>query len=678
MNRLRFRQYHLDSHTSGDIPNIGKAFDAKQWQASLREAHADSITCFATCHHGWSYYDTKIGPKHPGLSFDLLRAQFDASKEIDVNVPIYMTMGIHNWAARQHPEWREIGHDGQYLGWTPSVTRPGFIAMCLNTPYLQWVCDQIHEVVRLFPNCDGIFLDIIKQGPCCCRWCLESMQELGMDATCEQDRLAHADLVLTRYYKIATAACRVDDPNMPVFHNSGHVKKGDQRIIDHVSHFELESLPTGGWGYDHFPISAKYCNKLGMEYLGMTGKFHTTWGEIGGYKHPNALHYECSAMLAMGAKCSVGDQMLPSGKLDPSTVRLIGQAYAEVEKKEPWCDDVTGVADIAMISNEKAGKVLKVGQLDSFDTDADMGAARILLESHFLFDVLEEKMSFEGYKALLLPDQIVVTDELKSRIDAYLAGGGKLILTGDSGIDESGQTCKWDLGAELCGKSEFLPDYIAPVEGIAPSFTASPMVMYLRSNRLRVSQGESLGKVYDPYFNRTFQHFSSHQHTVYREEPTEFDCGVIHGNILYLAHPVFTIYRAFGSVIYRHYITNAIRRFLGDDISLTTNMPSMARLNLLEQKNKQRYVLHLLYANRMLRGGSMKLPDGIAKPMQAVEVIEELLPLCNTQVSLKLDKPIRNITLEPEGKELPFSQNNGRIDIELDSFTCHQMVVLHY
>ena len=81
-------------------------------------------------------------------------------------------------------------------------------------------------------------------------------------------------------------------------------------------------------------MSAAYCRNLGLDFLGMTGKFHTTWGEFGGIKHPNALRYECAAMLANGSKCSVGDQLHPDGELDESTYELIGKAYAEVEQKE--------------------------------------------------------------------------------------------------------------------------------------------------------------------------------------------------------------------------------------------------------------------------------------------------------------------------------------------------------
>jgi hypothetical protein len=91
MQQLRFRQVHLDFHTSPDIPAIGAVFDKEQFQDALKRGHVDSITCFGICHHGWNYNDTSVGKRHPHLDFDLLRAQFEAAKEIDVNVPIYIT-----------------------------------------------------------------------------------------------------------------------------------------------------------------------------------------------------------------------------------------------------------------------------------------------------------------------------------------------------------------------------------------------------------------------------------------------------------------------------------------------------------------------------------------------------------------------------------------------------------
>ena len=671
MHTLRYRQIHLDFHTSPDIPDIGARFDRNQWQEALRAGHVDSVTTFAKCHHGWSYHETAVGKMHPHLGFDLLRAQFDASKAIDVNVPIYVSAGVDNLMSLEHPEWREVGADGRYTGWAQNIVDPGFHMMCFNTPYLDFLCEQIREVVRLFPECDGIFLDIIAQGQCCCKWCLAVMEEHGLEATQEQDRRACANIAMQRYYQTTTAACKCDNPDMPVFHNSGHVSPAQTEKLRHFSHLELESLPTGGWGYDHFPISAKYCENLPLDTLGMTGKFHTTWGEFGGYKHPNALRYECAAMIAFGTKCSVGDQLHPNGQLDPSTYALVGEAYAEVEKSVPWCVGSTNVADIGLLSAESVGVPR--------DNAADIGANRILLETHALYDVLDPSMDFDRYRALILPDLIDIDDALKAKLDAYLAQGGKLLLSGASGLSPDGSGFLFDVGASYEGEGVYEPDYLLPREDLRASFVDSPLVMYLKAHRIRVTDGESLGDVYQPYFNRTFRHFCSHQHTPPRDEPSGYACGVRKGGIVYLAHPAFSVYAGYGAVAYKEYLGNVLDSLLGEERTLRTDLPSTGRVTLRHQAAENRDVLHLLYADKISRGGSVKLSGGnLAASARSIEIVDELRTVLDTRASVRPAADIARITLEPEGRELDFEINEGRVEFTIDAFTCHAMAVLHH
>ena len=101
----------------------------------------------------------------------------------------------------------------------------------------------------------------------------------------------HGDMVYAEYCRRIEKSVRKYSDTATIFHNAGHITHGRRDIVDFDTHLELESLPTGGWGYDHFPMSAAYVRTLGKEFLGMTGKFHTSWGEFGGFKHPNALIY---------------------------------------------------------------------------------------------------------------------------------------------------------------------------------------------------------------------------------------------------------------------------------------------------------------------------------------------------------------------------------------------------
>ncbi len=670
MHHLRFRQIHMDFHTSPHIDGIGAKFDKKQWQETLKKAAVNSVTTFATCHHGWSYYTTNVGQMHPHLKFDLLRAQFDASKEIDVNVPIYLTAGVNNMCAHDHPEWQYVD-DQNKLAWRPNMLTAGFAKMCFNSPYLDFLCEQIREVTMLYPDCDGIFLDIISQGPCCCQYCMDGMLADGYEPDRLEDREAYARKVLLNYYKKTTEAAKHQDEAMPIFHNSGHIQRGETDILQYFSHLELESLPTGGWGYDHFPMSAKYVQKLPHDFLGMTGKFHTTWGEFGGFKHINALRYECAAMLAYGSKCSIGDQLHPCGKIDESTYELVGAAYREVAEKEAWCDNVENVAEVAVLSS-----VSVPGAHDREDP-VDTGACRMLLEEHVAFDLIDTEMTLEPYKVVVLPDDFRMTDEVEAKLKKYLAGGGKLLAMGGSIIRDGKPV--FDIGAEYGGESEFSPDFILPQAQYRPEHMSTPFVMYTRSHRIKITSGTSLGDVYDPYFNRSYKHFCSHQHTPYRMEPSGYACGVVNGNVTYLAHPLCLLYRGFGATNYRYYFGRVLNEMLAGKPMVETNMPSTARVAVQDQAGESRYVLHLLYANTISRGGAMNLSGGnLATSGRSIEVIEDLLPLNDVSVTLRLPKSVKSAKLVPQGTEIELGKAGGAITVKVDSFTCHQMVELAY
>jgi len=105
LHHLRFRQVHLDFHTSPLIPGIGGKFSKRQFQEALKVGHVNSITIFSKCHHGLSYHPTKVGTTHPHLKFDLLARQIEACREIDVRCPIYISAGFDEVSAIAHPDW---------------------------------------------------------------------------------------------------------------------------------------------------------------------------------------------------------------------------------------------------------------------------------------------------------------------------------------------------------------------------------------------------------------------------------------------------------------------------------------------------------------------------------------------------------------------------------------------
>ncbi|MBQ9776357.1 MAG: hypothetical protein IJW17_10030 [Lentisphaeria bacterium] len=153
-----------------------------------------------------------------------------------------------------------------------------------------------------------------------------------------------------------------------------------------------------------------------------------------------------------------------------------------------------------------------------------------------------------------------------------------------------------------------------------------------------------------------------------------FDCGVLGDDILYFAHPVFAIYRAFGQVVLKEFVGRTIKKFMGDALQISCTMPSQGRITLMKQPD--RTILHCLYANKILRGGEVTLSGGTTAGRQAIEVIDELTPCPPFTVSLKTETPVKSVRLVPGGEVLNFEVKGERIEFQVPSFVCHQMIEL--
>lgn len=651
---MRFRQAHLDFHTSEHIEDIGKKFDKKQFQTALKKGHINSITLFSKCHQGWAYHPSKANEIHPHLDFDLLGAQIQAAHEIGVKTPIYLSAGLDEKMAHRHPEWLVRNLD-ESTTWAKDFTEPGYHKMCMSSPYLDYLVKQIEEVCKNY-DADGIFLDIAGVQPCYCQNCIAEREELGLNPYDENDVLKHAETVYKRYAEKTRAAVDKYKPNLPLFHNGGHIRQGRRDLVNYNTHLELESLPTGGWGYDHFPFSARYCQGLGVDYLGMTGKFHGSWGEFGGFKHPNALRFEVALAAANGAKCSVGDQLSPSGEMDMVTYDLIGSAYSELEEKEEWLDNVESVADIAIISPEAYVGDLSTGQMTKVD-DSGSGVCRIMLEGKYLFDVIDFESDLSKYKVIILPDVIRTDIDFAKRLREFCDCGGKVLATGKSALYENSNEFCLNLGAEWIKENPYKPDYFRPLEKIK-DMGDTGYIMYGNGEKIRCI-GNELGIRENPYFNRTRAHFCSHQHTPNSREYG--GAGMTEGKDgIYIAWNIFADYAQSGELHLKQMAIFALDRLLDTAKTLKTNLPAQGIVTLMKQSD--RLICHLLYASPVKRGNG-------------IEVIEDIVPIYNVELAIKTDRKINKVYLAPQKEDIDFTYDNGYISVKLAKIECHQMVV---
>ncbi len=654
---MNFRQVHLDFHTSEKIGGIGSAFSKEQFQHALKLGHVNSITVFSKCHHGWAYHPSEANEMHPGLEFDLLGAQIEAAHEIGVKTPVYLSAGLDEKMTRRHPEWlRRQKNDA--ISWE----HPGYHEFCMNSPYLDYLIPQIEEVVRKY-DCDGIFLDIVGVRTCWCQNCVKTLLDEGKDPYNDENARELGERVYANYCRRVREAVDAIKPGLPVFHNSGHIRRGRRDLADVDTHLELESLPTGGWGYDHFPLSAAYARTLGKDFLGMTGKFHTSWGEFGGFKHPNALRYEEALCTASGAKCSVGDQLHPDGHMEEATYALIGEAYQEVEEREPWLDGVKSVADIAILSEEAIANYYATGKITHHGgANSDAGAVRIMLEGKYLFDVIDTEEPLDKYKLLILPDHVRLDDNLTAKIRSFTEKGGKVLATGDSGVDFDGNFAL-DFGCEFKGKAAFNPVYFRPEFDLGCLGSAA-YVIYAQAYDIELNGGENVVTRENSYFNRSTFAFSSHKHTP-NDPAVSLPAAVIGKDGGYISACLFEEYANMGSIIAKLILTNVIDHLLGDEKTLITDLPAQGVVTLMDQTEEHRLVNHILYASPVRRGNG-------------IEVIEDIIPIFGVNVSVKTGHEPKRVYLAPEMRDIPYTYENGRVSYTIEKLDCHAMAVIDY
>lgn len=673
---LPFRQVHLDFHTSEAIPDVGKDFDPDDFAAALKEAHVNSVTVFGRCHHGWIYYDTKQFPerKHPNLRRpNLLKEQIEACHKRGIRAPVYITIQWDHFTANAHPEWIMKNAKGGFVGDTPGPVDGGFYRrLCLNSPYVDFLKKHLAELFELFPV-DGLFLDIVDDQPCHCEFCKKGMAAGGLDTAKPEHVSRYARDVLDRFRVEMTHHIRSLDAKCTIFYNAGHIGPKSRPTIDCYTHLEMESLPSGGWGYVHFPLSVRYVRTLGKDSLGMTGKFHTSWGDFHSYKNPAALQFECFQMLALGAKCSIGDQLHPSGILDAATYKLIGSVYAEVEKKEPWCRKAAALTDIAVLSPEEF--------IHERIPEPSAGIVRMLQEGRQQFDILDSRGDFSPYKVLILPDAIAMDEALAKKIGDYVAKGGSLIATYESGLDaekaqfllpQLGVTKVDDTPIDGSGKparGRSYPrnnyvDYIKPTGRIGKGLEPAEHVMYLRGLRIAADEGaQVLAPAIRSYFDRTPEHFCSHKQTPSSGE-VEQPAIVRKGRCIYFAHPIFTQYYRSAPRWCRVLFLNALEQLLPEPL-LRIDAPTTALATLNQQPEEKRWILHLLHY----------IPERRGKDF---DIIEDVIPLADVKASVRVPSKPAKITAVPDGEDIPFTHKGGSATFTIPKVVGHQMIAIQF
>jgi hypothetical protein len=660
---LPFRQVHLDFHTSPSIPQVGWDFNPQEFAWTLKQAHVNSVTVFAKCHHGYSYYPTKVGTSHPQLKpgLDLMGEMIKAAHEVGIRTPIYTTVMWDELAWATHPEWRVVfaGQPVTAMHVSNTPLKPGWKDLCLNTGYADYVIAQIKEILDGYDG-DGLFIDIVQMRDCVCNRCMHDMLAMGFDPADPDQRASFGLQATRRFMQRANQVIHSKKSDQNIFFNNRTrmttpPEIGARAEKEFFTHFELETLPAILWGYEHFPIYIRYFQTFDIPLVGMTSRFDTIWGDFGGYRNPAALEYECFQALAHGASCSIGDQLHPRGKLDADVYRLIGQVYEKVEQCEPWCIDSQALPEIGVFTASTSENV------SDGIPDADKGSWRVLEQLKHQFQFIDASVDLSNYRLVILPDEIRVDSDIAEKLSEYIRSGGSMLMSGCSGLDEE-RADFWlaeEMGVHYAGPAPYTPDYIVPTEAIAQEVDVKHTVSMLEGVQITPEPGvQVLAWCGKPYFNRTWDHFCSHQYSPL-EEKIDDPLIVQNGKIIYIARRLFSEYARFSRRPHRQIIDACLRRLLPDPRVGKHNLPVTAVITVRQQRRD--LIVHLLNYVPQRRS-------------DLLDVLEDVTPLHDVSVSIRHDGKPAAVRLAPEGLDLPWQWQDGYVQFTLPVLNGYQIV----
>ncbi|MBE6605137.1 MAG: hypothetical protein E7639_05485 [Ruminococcaceae bacterium] len=616
------RAFHFDFHTSPGIENILKNFDAEHFAAQLATAHIEYVNVAARCNMGYSYYNTRVGKKYPGLGDrDVLDEMLRACHKRGIGVTAYFNVGLDHEIAADNPGWLKAGKDGRiYLD---DKKDNFFRIMCYNSPYRAHFLAEIREVCRY--DIDGLFCDCFQLRECFCPTCMADMAKRRVDVDDNAAVLDYQNKIRLEFAKEIYDAAGDKKDGIKFYFN------GLSWTVGRQTHAEIECLSSDPqWGYDYFDSMAAYTRTMYEDRIYMSGRFQNSWGDFGGVKPIASMQNDLYDAMMNSFGISYGDHMHPVDGFENEVVARVKQVMEEKLAYEPYTKDSENIVEVGVIihSNDVTRRLPYFAK----------GAARMLKELKIQYNVYDENGSFEndGVKLLIISEMADYGEAFKARVRDFCARGGRVIFVG-AAIDLGCELGLLDF-VELVGKDTRDNAYY--------TVTGSDMrwAMYDPSRVIKNRGGTEIAKYVSNIVNFTWD---GRQSCYYRPqgEPTAYSAAIIKNNAACICFDLCKAYADNFLVEHRELMKKLIDALLPERLIDAPQMPKTATVAL--TKTAAHTVLHVKATypeHKMSRG-----------------IIEEHTYMKSVPVSLNSQYEVYVL---PEMKKLPSRTENGRTVFE--------------
>lgn len=567
MNGLPPRQLHLDFHTPPEVKGVARDFDAPAFASRVAGLGAESVTLFARCHHGMFYYPSRLGALHPGLEGrDLMGEMLEALHAEGIRCALYLSVGWDEVLAEAHPDWRQKRRSGEDAvqifpdpGGGEGRGRWRFLNW-LHPAFLDFLEANLTELFDRY-RFEGLFFDIVflDHQSCWSETTMALRREYGYLADNQETHRRLEVLMQRRFTSRISRFIRSRDPECGIFYNSPFTApamslRGARTRFADLSHWEIESLPSGPWGYAHFEPVARFFAREQKPWVAMTARFLKSWGDFGGRKPEPELEFECFRAQALGGAVSVGDHLPATALPDADAWESIGRVFGKLRAAEPFYAGSVFEPRVGILSPDH----LTIPGLQA--RSSLEGAVELCMELGYDAAVVDDAHGLEEFELVLLPDSVLVDRPLCLRIRESLDAGTRLLASGLSGLNAAREPML-----------DLLPGEPIGFEELAPTFWREPdsrgcSVFYEKGLRLRPADDAErlIERVYP--LNAAGDFLYGHAQAPPADEASGWPVLIRRGAIAWFADPVFREWRQHANPAVKRVLRTLFHDLIGPPI----------------------------------------------------------------------------------------------------------------
>jgi len=679
--KSRHRRIVLDFHTPSWPDNVLANIDPENIVKKFHQAGINAATIYAKCQHGFSYYNTKIGTKHPALGKrDLLREFLHYLNIYDIKSIVYFTTTLSENDAKNNKQWLSVDINGkhgfQIFGAETDSTLKGHYLLCINSGFRQFMLSQIKEIYENY-SFDGFFVDMLTyiftgDAICFCMNCSNKFKsDTGLDlpqkidwenrlfkkwVSWRYEKIKEYGLQIRNYCKalnknISFCANYHGSPGTPGQYQSWLLgqKACDGKLF---SDYILAETYPNVFGYHYASFLTNFCRNLndGKSFEALTYRFCNHWDWS--LKPKNQLAYEVFSAAINKGDASVVDQPYHDGTLENSVYENIKDIYKVIQKRENiiFNEKNENLKFAALLYSQNTFTYYCKDDLDKYILGF-LGAYNLLIENHIPVDIISEEnltnnqngnKLFKKYKTIILSNCACISERTFNLLMDYCSNGGELILSYHSGTyDEEGvykenNPFEKSLGFKISINEQYPYDYYRFTDNkFNINYDARPILTYKGIPEITVDDRNIviIAQTVHPVGNSrkgfTYSNNLIPPNILVEAGPAIITKKFNKGEIVYIAPDIFQDYYQFGFIE----IKEIVKKLLINDIKPEVEVEAISTVEvqvLKNEKNKKYYVNILNFHN------NKPVVRSVNKPYCSMPAIEGILP--TNEILIKFNK----------------------------------------